>query len=270
MSSYFQFVPDFEYVNRNPKEKNISEYITVKNLFKRGKIRDDIFKNTVFFEKYQIVGDERPDNVAFNFYEDERLDWLVLLSNNIVNVQSEWPLPQKSFENHLLDKYGSYESLYSVGEVGDNFYPPHHFETIIDIKNSSGITLVPKGIRLGYQVEYVAMGDSVKRVAVPHFLPETSKLLTLNGIVSLTVGYSYFDSGLGSEVIVSTNDFTAPITNYEYEIKKEEEKRNIFLLKREYVNLVINDINEIMQYKEGSRQFVSRTLKRGDNIKLFE
>ena len=82
MPSYFRQVPDFDYVNRNPKEKNISEYITVKNLFKRGKIRDDIFESVVFFEKYQIIGDERPDNVAYKYYGDESLDWLVLLSKN--------------------------------------------------------------------------------------------------------------------------------------------------------------------------------------------
>lgn len=270
MASYFRQVPDFDYVNRNPKEKNISEYITVKNLFKRGKIRDDIFENMVFFEKYQIIGDERPDNVAYKYYEDETLDWLVLLSNNIVNVQTEWPLPQQSFENYLLEKYGSYENLNSVGDTGTDFYPPHHFETNVDVKDSNGITIIPKGIRVGYRVEYKVVGNDVKRVAVPYFSTETQGFIIKDGVQTLVVGYSYYDSGLETEVILPVEDFVVPVTNYEYEVKLEEEKRNIFLLKKQYLTLVLNDMNDIMPYKEGSKQYVSRTLKKGDNIKLFE
>ena len=93
MSNYFSQVPDFDYVSRLPDAK-ISDYITVKNLFKRGKLREDIFQDMTTFEKYQIKGDDRPDNVANDFYSDPTLDWLVLISNNIVNIQTEWPLVQ--------------------------------------------------------------------------------------------------------------------------------------------------------------------------------
>lgn len=270
MPSYFRQVPDFEYINRNPKEKNISEYITTKNLFKRAKIRDDIFQNLMFFEKYKIIGDDRPDNVAYSYYEDETLDWLVLLSNNILNVQSEWPMTQQSFENYALDKYGSYENLYSVGETGTNFYPPHHFETYIDVKDSKGVTLIPKGIRVGYTVEYQPMDGVVKRVAVPRFYPESEKKLNINAQSTQVRGYLYYDSDLKTEVIIPTEDFIKPVTNYEYEQNIENEKRNIFLLKKEYLNVIFTDLSEIMPYKKGSQQYVSRTLKRGDNIKLFE
>ena len=85
MSNYFSRLPDFEYVSRLPDAK-ISDYITV-NLFKKGIIRDDIFQDLAFFTKYQIQGDDRPDNVAAQVYNDSTLDWIVLTSNNIVNVQ---------------------------------------------------------------------------------------------------------------------------------------------------------------------------------------
>ena len=77
MSKYFSQLPDFEYVSRLPDAK-ISDYIQVKNLFKKGKLREDIFQSVAVFEKYQIRGDDRPDNVAFDFYQDSNLDWLVL------------------------------------------------------------------------------------------------------------------------------------------------------------------------------------------------
>ena len=68
---YFRQVPDFEYVSRLPNAK-ISDYIRVKNLFKRGKLADDIFPNLNFFTKYQIEGDDRPDNVAFKVYDEPK------------------------------------------------------------------------------------------------------------------------------------------------------------------------------------------------------
>jgi len=221
MPTYFRQVPDFEYVSRTADTKNISEYRTVKNLFKRGKLRDDIFGDLTFFTKYQIVGDDRPDNVAFEVYGDETLDWLILLSNNILNVQTEWPLSQDSFQNFLNNKYGSDENIFGV----------HHYETI-QVTDSLGTIIVP------------------------------AKL-----IVDSNYSVEFYDSNLGA--YVTKTNITVPITNYDYESKIENDKRNIFVLKGTYLNLVLNDMDEIMPYKEGSTQYVSENLKRAENIRLY-
>jgi hypothetical protein len=221
MSSYFQRVPDFNYVSRLPDSK-IGDYVRVKNLFKKGKLREDIFQNVAFFEKYKIVGDDRPDNVAFEIYNDSSLDWLVLLSNNVLNVQSEWPLPQTDFDRFVLDKYGDYDTLYNG---------IHHYETT-EVKNTQGVTIIPAGLQVdsSYSVSY----------------------------------YDFF-----TDLQVTTGNLAIPVTNYEYEEKVENDKRNIFILKPRYLNIVFDDMEEIMQYKKGSSQFVSESLKNGDNIKLY-
>ena len=221
MSSYFQRVPDFNYVSRLPDSK-IGDYIRVKNLFKKGKLREDIFQNLAFFEKYKIVGDDRPDNVAFEVYEDSSLDWIVLLSNNVLNVQSEWPLPQTDFDRFVLDKYGDYNTLYNG---------IHHYETE-EVKNSQGVTIVPAGLQ-----------------------------------VDSSYSVSYYDFFIEQQITIE--NIAIPVTNYEYEEKIDDNKRNIFLLKEDYVGIVLNDMEEIMEYKEGSSQFVNETLKRADNIRLF-
>jgi hypothetical protein len=221
MSSYFQRVPDFNYVSRLPDSK-IGDYIRVKNLFKKGKLREDIFQNVAFFEKYKIVGDDRPDNVAFEVYDDSSLDWVVLLSNNVLNIQSEWPLPQTDFDRFVLDKYGDYNTLYNG---------IHHYETT-EVKNTQGVTIIPAGLQVdsSYSVSY----------------------------------YDFF-----TDLQVTTGNLAIPITNYEYEEKVENDKRNIFILKSRYLNIVFDDMEEIMQYKKGSTQYVSESLKTGDNIKLY-
>lgn len=225
MSSYFRQVPNFDYVSRDPEQRQISEYITAKNLFRRGKLRDDIFGNLAFFTKYKIVGDERPDNVAYKIYDDEKLDWVILLSNNILNVQTEWPLSQNSFDKLMIEKYDTYDNLYNG---------IHHYETN-EIKDSSGNLIIPLGLIIN-DINYT---------------------------------YNYYDANLQQQINVTSIEMLTPITNYEYESKIEDDKRNIFILKPKYLNIVFNDMSEIMTYKKGSSQYISKTLKSGDNIRLY-
>ena len=82
---YFRNLPEIAYVNRDDP-KSTSEYNIVKNFFKRAKLREDILQNIAFFEKFIIKGDDRPDNIAFEVYGDSTLDWVVLMSNNIITV----------------------------------------------------------------------------------------------------------------------------------------------------------------------------------------
>lgn len=221
MPSYFRQVPNFDYVSRLPDAK-ISDYAPVKNLFKKGKLREDIFQDLSFFTKYKINGDDRPDNVAFEIYDDSSLDWLVLICNNIVNIQTEWPMTQVAFDEYLLSKYGTYETLYSG---------IHHYETS-EVINSQGVVIVPAGLE-----------------------------------VPSSYSVSYYDYFISSQV--NSGNIARPITNYEYEEKIENDKRNIYLLKSQYLNIVLNDMNEIMPYKKGSSQYVSEDLKKGDNIRLY-
>jgi len=223
MSNYFKQVPNLEYVSRLPDAK-ISDYITVKNLFKRGNLADDIFQDLTIFTKYEIKGDDRPDNVANKVYEDPDLDWVILLANNIINIQSEWPMPQRDFDRYLLDKYETYEKLNEV----------HHYETL-ECKNLVGAVVVPKGL-------WVESDYSV----------------------------TYYDWYAGAEITKSSSDIVVSVTNYEYEDNLENEKRNIYLLKPKYLNIIKDDLKEMMQYKKGSTQYLDKTLKIAENIRLYQ
>jgi hypothetical protein len=87
--------------------------------------------------------------------------------------------------------------------------------------------------------------------------------------VSNNYYYQYYDNNLETEIIVSKDNVLNSITNYDYEVLMEEEKRNIYVLKPSYLNIVFNDLEELMEYKKGSVQYVNATLKRGDNIRLY-
>ena len=79
---------------------------------------------------------------------------------------------------------------------------------------------------------------------------------------------SYYDDALGQHV--RATDVALPVTNFTHEEKLNNDKRNIFVLKASYLNLVFDDLEEIMEYKKGSTQYVSETLVQGDNIRLFD
>ena len=219
---YFRNLPEFEYVNRTKEGRSEGDYSIVKNFFKRGKLREDIFQDLTFFTKYIIEGDDRPDNVADKVYNDPTLDWVVLLSNNIINIQNEWPLSQQSFESYVLEKYGTVAKLDAI----------HHYESV-EVKDSSGVIIFPKGVK-------VSVGQSVS-----YHEPLTSEQVTVNPV-------------------------SKAVTNYQYEQDINDKKRRIFLIKPIYLNVVFDDLEEMMQYKKGSTQYVSESLKRADNIRLFE
>lgn len=221
MANYFRYVPEIDYVNRFPNAQ-IGEYTRAKNLFTRAKIRDDIFQDLSNFTKYSIVGDERPDNVAYGYYGDASYDWLVLLSNNMVDVYSEWPMTQMSFDKFLINKYRSYDKIEDV----------HHYESV-EVTNSRNIKILDAGL-----------------------------------IVPSDYSVTFFDTGLGTEV--TKTNITTPITNKVYEERIEDEKRHIYILKKEYLSMIAQDIKNVLEYKEGSTQYVSRTLKRVDNIRLYQ
>ena len=220
---YFSNLTDFLYVNRTVDGRSEGDYSVVKNFFKRAKLREDIFQDLAFFTKYIVIGDDRPDTVATKVYDDPTLDWVVLLSNNIVSIQSEWPLGQAAFNTYVTEKYGDETTLYSG---------IHHYESR-EVKANDGTIIIPSGAR-------VSVGQSV----------------------------SFFDEESSQQVI--RTDVAMPVTNYAFEEKLNDEKRNIFILKPIYLNILFDDIDQIMRNKKGSTQFISETLVRGDDIRLYD
>ena len=114
MQGYFTYLPDLNYVSRSPDRNSNEEYIPVKNIFRRAKIRDDMMSIVTSFEDFTVIGDGRPEQVAQKIYGDPRFDWVVLISNNITKIRDQWPLTENDFRNFLLDKYGSDEELAKI------------------------------------------------------------------------------------------------------------------------------------------------------------
>ena len=133
-NAYFRQLPNLNYPSLKNDRTSAYDYQVVKNIFKRAVIRNDIFDEVTAFTKYSVVGDERADNVADNFYNDSTLDWVVLTTNNIVHVRDEWPMGNQDFLTYLNGKYTEAQ-LANI----------HHYETKV-IRDSNGKLIQPSGL----------------------------------------------------------------------------------------------------------------------------
>ena len=132
---FFRELPNLLYPSFLPDKKSSLNYVMVKNVFRRVKLRDDLFNNFTVFNKYEIPEGARPDNVAEELYESSNLDWVVLTVAGILNVRNEWPLSNYNLYNYANDKYG------------DSLNSNRFFETT-EVKDSSGRLILPKGCLL--------------------------------------------------------------------------------------------------------------------------
>ena len=135
--AYFEELPNLEVKFKVPNQTLNSEYVKIKNLWRRGKLREDIANVVTAFYYYQIEGNERPDQIAERLYGDPELDWVILLTNNITNINEQWPLDQNSFYNYLIDKYGSEEKLSET-----------KYTETIGSKDRFNRTIIPPGLQV--------------------------------------------------------------------------------------------------------------------------
>tara|TARA_B100002019_G_C21252981_1_gene592242 strand:+ start:1500 stop:2174 length:675 start_codon:yes stop_codon:yes gene_type:complete len=215
-NSYFRQLPELDYPSLANDRKSAYDYQKVKNIFKRAVIRDDLFDEVVAFTKYSVVGDERPDQVAYNFYGDSGLDWVVLTTNNIIHVRDEWPMGNQDFLTYLNAKYTA-EQLSNI----------HHYETKL-IRDSRGRLIQPEGLT-------VPAGHSI----------------------------SFLDNGA-----LRTESQLRSFTFLEHENNLNDKKRDIDILRPEYLSVFLENFAEIMEYKP-SRQFVNEDLKKTENPRII-
>ena len=147
---YFSLLPNIEY-DEKPISYPFSEsdFVTAKNFFRRYKLNDDIFSYAVYFSKYAIEDGERIDMLAKKAYGDPFYDWVILLTNNMVNAQYDWPMSNhevnKVLESEYDDAYTEiayYETIkigqYAAGlRVDEAFFNAQH-----KINNNGSVSIV--------------------------------------------------------------------------------------------------------------------------------
>lgn len=212
---YFKYVPNIEYdVKPIQYPFSESEFVVAKNFFKRYQINPDIFNYAVYFNKYSIKDNERPETIANDFYEDPFLDWVIILTNNIINPIFDWPMSEYQLQKQLELNYDD-----PYGEIA-------YYETQ-EYYNSEG-TLILEG---GLKVDETFYNSP----------------------------FEYYDAGVVNTT--SGSIVSQPVTIYEMESAINEEKRQIFILKAEYLQEIIDEFKKLNKYEKSS-SYINNQLKR--------
>jgi len=140
--SYFSYFPLMAYSIKGDKN-----YKLVPEIIKRVKLRSALKSGVMLFDKYDVKYGENPEDIAFKYYDDPQLHWVVLLTNNITDRYYQWPLTDPQFQLFLTDKYGAgsedaihhYELAQTSGATTSSD-ESHMLEVNSDTDNATAIT----------------------------------------------------------------------------------------------------------------------------------
>ena len=96
MAGYFNFFPATQYANT-----------IATNIISKVKFDQSVQNNLAIFYPYQIQQGERADQIAYKFYDDPTLDWVIYLANNIMDPYYDWPMSFEVFNEYIISKYTS-------------------------------------------------------------------------------------------------------------------------------------------------------------------
>ena len=210
---YFRELPDLLYPSFMKDKTSSLEYIKVKNMFRRVKLRDDLQNSFTMFDKFQIPEGSRPETVAEQIYGSPEFDWVVILTAGIINIRNEWPLSNSELYEYASEKYGTELNA-------TRFY------------------------------ETTEVIDSNKRLILPE-----GKVVDSN-----------FTIPKPGEPTATLNPVTG-ISNFEYEVRENDKKRGVYLLRQGYLQQFVNDMREIMVYGHSS-QFLDEGTIKTENLEI--
>ena len=131
MAHYFKPFPKIDYdLKKNGKSNSLT------NITLRFKVQEALLSQSVIYYDYQVQEEDRPDIVAELYYQDSTLDWLILIVNDIIDPQFEWPKEQYSLDKFIRQKYGS---------ISEAQRTVHHYEKILNAQSTlADGTIVPE------------------------------------------------------------------------------------------------------------------------------
>lgn len=260
-TSYFDRIPKLQYdINRTPIN---SKYQNVTNIFFRVRVIQEVLNNINSYIIAELEDGDTPEIIAEKVYKDPGAAWMILIANQIVDPQWEWPLNADAFQKYIADKYGSIENAQIT---------PHHYEMIVER------TLTPDNITTErrYEINEKRLVDNNLNVPYNYyfnyFYPTVFLEKTLSDNTYITVDSTAFtvDSGYESRSSGNTglesgslaftqylsvyeiegktvheNIHGNMVSNYDYEDALNDKRRFIKIIKKEYYNQINDEFTKL-------------------------
>lgn len=250
--SFFKYYPTTQY-----------DGYEVLDITRKAKLSALIADDVMDYMNYTVAEGERPEDVAFYYYDDASLAWLVLMSNNIMDPYSEWPMSQENLEKHIVDKYKARSGRQLSNEILNWTKNETIASNIIDYKSQ-----YDEEIRIN-RASFVAYGDSHRHTVSKVKSGETYTVNSTGDISGADWNNLSGSSGVGTgTVFTATRDGagilfadTATVTGessksparefvavraYDYEFELNEQRREIQLINKGYVAKIKDQLETIL------------------------
>jgi hypothetical protein len=221
---YFKDFPTFFYEYTINGEKSLT---TVKDITRNIRFRRDILSNITVFDEYDIQEGETPEIIAEKLYGNPEYHWIIMLANDRYDYISDFPLSQAELEQFVYQKYGNYtDDMDSDVREAENAlakFSIHHFET------SDGTVVFDES-----QFPEISFENRF-------FLEDGSGNITDESDRQLVTENSIEDP---PQIIDSFVKY--PVTNIDYEIRINEQKRRIKIIPQYLLNKILQDFRDIL------------------------
>ena len=105
--------------------KNNGNYKLLPDILKRVKQRNAIASGQFIFDTYDVRNGEKPEDIAYKWFGDAQLHWVILMTNDVTDRYYQWPMSDAQFEEFIADKYSNPDGI-------------HHYEVTKDSGRTTG------------------------------------------------------------------------------------------------------------------------------------
>jgi hypothetical protein len=224
MASFFDKFPVIPY-DINGKQR--SEYQLITNIFFRMRFLRQVMSDMTTYYEHIISDDQTPEILADRMYGDPMAHWVILLANNIIDPQYDWPLNSNDFDRYIINKYGSIENAQTTY---------HHYEKVVSREESTSGTITEYRYVINQANLASNLSSTLSTVPYDHYgnLAEDQEVST----------YNLQDGGTVIEIISRE-----AISNYDYEHSKNEAKRTIKVIKPEYYPQIVREFENLVGFE---------------------
>ena len=205
---FFEYLPKEYYI----LEDNKNSLDVVTNITNRFKINDAIKTNASSFYDYVVADGETPENLAHRFYGNSNKHWVILMMNDIVHPQFDWPMSDISLNKFIETKYE------------------------VEANGSPVLSWTKSNTKAYYRIEKRA--NPISKLARREVIE-----IDANTYANVITSSSNITLESGDVIVYSTEKLTE--SYYDYENKMNESKRKIKVLKPEYVDAVVRELEEL-------------------------
>jgi hypothetical protein len=215
MAKYFNYFPKTAYTLDN-KSTGIESITKITSRFS---FEEKLKENSAAFYKYSIKDSDTPEIIASKYYGGSERHWIVLMFNDIVDPQFDWPLEGRTLIEYI-----------------DKKYEPN----IANTEFTSGLSWSKSLSNIHSYYKVVTRTSSVDGTITVENLQVDSN--TYQNIPDNTTIYTLENNTTITEEISKISK-----TYYDYEIEENEKKRNIKLLKSDFVDIVEKEFKKIIR-----------------------